>query len=72
MKNTENDDLRKEYDLETLGKGTRGKYREAYEKGTNVIMLPPDIAKSFPTQESVTRALRWLIQHKLISTAMEK
>ena len=34
MKNT---DLKKEYDLNSLGKGVRGKYLDRYNQGTNVV-----------------------------------
>lgn len=41
--------------------GTRGKYVERHPEGGNVVVLSPDIAKSFPDSESVNRALRTLI-----------
>lgn len=48
-------EMRAEYDL---GKGVRGKYAEAYAKGTNVIVLDPDVAAMFPDSKSVNEALR--------------
>ncbi len=56
------DDLRPEYRREDLGKGVRGKYFAAYQKGTNLVLLNPDIAKAFPTSEAVNEALRGLLQ----------
>jgi hypothetical protein len=56
------DDLRPEYHREDLGKGVRGKYFAAYQKGTNLVLLNPDIAKAFPTSEAVNEALRGLLQ----------
>lgn len=50
-------DMRKEYDF---SKGIRGKYTKAYKKGTNVVLLDPDVAKVFKTPSSVNQALRSL------------
>jgi len=44
-----------EYDFR---KGVRGKYARRYAKGTNVVVLAPDVAKLFPDSESVNKALR--------------
>jgi hypothetical protein len=55
------DELRPEYKREDLGAGVLGKYFEEYRKGTNLILLSPDVAKVFPTEESVNEALRALI-----------
>jgi hypothetical protein len=54
---------RPEYDLENLlAVGIQGKYVERYRKGTNLILLEPDIARAFPTQESVNNALRLVMK----------
>ena len=55
------DELRSEYRREDLGPGIRGKYFEAYQKGANLVLLSPDVAKVFPTEEAVNEALRSLI-----------
>jgi len=52
------DEMRAEYDF---SKGIRGKYAKQYAEGTNVVVLEPDIAREFPTAESVNEALRSLI-----------
>jgi hypothetical protein len=57
----ESDELRQEYKREDLGQGVRGKYFESYQKGTNLVLLSPDVAKAFPTEEAVNEALRSLI-----------
>ncbi len=54
--------MRKQYKREDLGKGVRGKYHAAYSKGTNLVLLSPDIAAVFPTSEAVNEALRGLVQ----------
>ncbi len=56
------DELRVEYRREDLGKGVRGKYFAAYQKGSNLVLLTPDLARAFPTSEAVNEALRGLLQ----------
>ena len=55
------DELRPEYKREDLGVGIRGKYFEDYSKGTNLVLLSPEVANVFPTAEAVNDALRSLI-----------
>jgi hypothetical protein len=59
----QNDDLRPEYDLtRLLRNGVRGKYAKRFRKGTNLVLLAPDVAEAFPTAESVNEALRLVLQ----------
>ena len=60
-KKEKNDDLRSEYDFSKLKGGVRGKYAKRFQKGTNLILLSPDIAKYFPDEQSVNAALRSLV-----------
>lgn len=60
----EKDTLRKEYPEELIKSGVRGKYAEQSTEGTNVVLLDADVARAFPTSESVNQALRTLIQQK--------
>ena len=46
-----------EYDF---SKARRGKYARRYAKGTNLVVLAPDVAKVFPDSQSVNEALRAL------------
>ena len=62
MKKVKSDELRPEYQREDLGPGVRGKYYESYRKGTNLVLLRPDVAKAFPTDDDVNDALRSLIE----------
>ena len=55
------DELRKEYRREDLGRGIRGKYYREYMKGTNLVLLRPEVAQAFPTAEAVNDALQSLI-----------
>lgn len=50
--------MRPEYDIRG---GVRGKYYERYQKGTNVVVLDPDVAAVFRDSQSVNQALRLLI-----------
>ncbi|MEW6376706.1 MAG: hypothetical protein AB1502_13055 [Thermodesulfobacteriota bacterium] len=61
MKTAKKENMRKEYHREDLGIGVRGKYYDEYRKGTNLVLLSPDVAKAFPTEEAVNNALRSLI-----------
>ena len=63
------DDLRPEYDLRTLLKGAeRGKYVNRYRAGTNLVLLEPDVAKTFTDDQTVNEALRLVIQLGRIGT----
>ena len=53
--------MRDNYDF---SKGVRGKYAEKYKKGTNIVLLDPDVAKEFPNAEAVNDALRNVIREK--------
>ena len=55
------DELRPEYDLSQLKGGVRGKYYQQATAGTNLVLIEPDLAKAFPGEESVNRALRLLV-----------
>lgn len=55
-------ELRAEYDFSQLEGGIRGKYARRYEEGTNLVLLAPDVAEAFPTDEAVNEALRLLMR----------
>ncbi len=46
-----------EYDF---SHGVRGKYARRYQRGTNVVVLEPDVAKAFPSAVAVNSSLRAL------------
>jgi len=62
MKKAKHDEFRPEYRREDLGKGVRGKYLKAYRAGTNLVLLKPEVAAAFPTEQAVNDALSSLIQ----------
>lgn len=48
-----------EYDF---SKAVRGKYLERYRRGTNVVLLEPDVARVFKDSDAVNEALRGLLK----------
>ena len=72
MSKSKSDELRPEYNREDLGPGVHGKYLESYRKGTNLVLLSPDVAKAFPTEDAVNDALRSLIQIARKSTGLTR
>ena len=50
--------MKPEYDFSN---GVRGKHHAAYEQGTNLVLIEPDIAKVFKDSDAVNHALRMLI-----------
>ena len=62
-------EMRAKYDF---ARGVRGKYARRYAQGANVVVLEPDVAKIFPSTESVNsslRALAGIIRHRQKSLA---
>ena len=51
------DSMQPEYDFSS---GTRGKHHEAYQQGTNLVLLEPDVAEVFKDSATVNSALRAL------------
>ena len=41
--------------------GVRGKYVDRYRRGTNVVLLDPELAEAFPDSKSGNDALRALL-----------
>ena len=50
-------EMQAEYDF---SHGVRGKYARRYAQGSNVVVLEPDVARAFPSTESVNSSLRAL------------
>jgi hypothetical protein len=51
-------EMRKEYDFSNV---RPNKYAKKYVKGTNIVVIEPDLVKFFPDSESVNAALRALV-----------
>ncbi len=57
----DNDSMKPEYHRSELGAGTRGKHLASYQQSKNIVLLSPDVAAAFPTEEAVNAALRTLM-----------
>jgi len=55
-------DLREEYDLSKLTVVPKGRYAPHRRAGKNLIVLAPDVAEAFPTDEAVNEALRLVLR----------
>ena len=55
----ENESMQDEYDFSNSQKG---EYATRYQKGSNVVVLDPDVAKVFNNREFVNSSLRALVQ----------
>jgi hypothetical protein len=64
------DELRPAYKREDLGVGVRGKYFESCTKSANLVLLSPDVARLFTTDDEVNEALRSLIALAKKSTGL--
>jgi hypothetical protein len=58
---SKNGDMQPEYDFSAMKNGTRGKYYQQYRKGTNVVLLEPDVAEAFPSENAVNKTLRGIL-----------
>jgi hypothetical protein len=56
------DEMRREYDFASMTAGVRGKHYEEYRHGTNIVLLEPDVAEAFPTEDAVNEALRGVLK----------
>jgi hypothetical protein len=56
------DELRPGYKRSDFGVIVRGKYANRLKEESNVVLLEPDIAKAFPNDEAVNKALRYLLE----------
>ena len=54
-----NNEMLREYGF---SQGIRGKYARRYLKGSNVVVLEPDVAKVFPNAQAVNSSLRSLAE----------
>jgi len=57
-------DLRPEYKRSDFGTLVRGKYAQRLIEATNVVVLDPQVAKAFPNDRAVNKALRGLLRNR--------
>jgi len=68
---TKRDDyeLRDEYDLSKMTILPKGRFDPKRRIGKNVVVLDPDIARAFPNDEAVNKALRLILKATKIPQA---
>jgi hypothetical protein len=64
VKRKQIDDLRSEYQRSDFGQLVRGKYAQRVSETSNVVVLEPQVAKAFPNDRAVNKALRGLIRRR--------
>jgi hypothetical protein len=60
-KRDDDDEMRAEYDFSDA---VRGKYADRFARGSNVVVLAPDVAEVFKTAKAVNDALRSQLRRK--------
>ena len=55
------DDLRPEYDFASMKGGVRGKYLHRARERTNIVLIEPEVADAFPTEQAVNEALKGVL-----------
>lgn len=65
-------DMRAEYDFD-FSKAERGRYAKRIKvEGSNLVLLEPDLAKTFPDSAAVNAALRSVVEFAKLSADMTK
>jgi hypothetical protein len=41
--------------------GIRGKYAKRFREGTNIVLVQPEVAAAFPSEDAVNEALRGVL-----------
>ena len=54
--------MREEYDLSKMMVLPKGRFDPKRRAGANVVVLDPEIAKAFPSDEAVNEALRLILK----------
>jgi hypothetical protein len=70
--NESNDDLRPEYDFD-FSKADRGRYAKRLKvEGSNLVLVEPELSKSFPDSASVNAALRSVVEFAKLSAGLTR
>jgi hypothetical protein len=62
IKKQDDYELRDEYDLSKMPVLPKGRFDPKRRAGTNVVVLEPEIARAFPSDEAVNKALRLVMK----------
>jgi hypothetical protein len=55
------DDMRPEYDFASMKGGVPGKYTRRARESSNIVLIEPEVADAFPTEEAVNEALKGVL-----------
>jgi len=66
MKKPQGDEMPKEYKLQG---GAKNPFAKRYAKGTNLVLIEPEIFKAFPSADEVNAALRLLLKAGAVATS---
>jgi hypothetical protein len=61
-KASKDNELRQEYKRSDFGGLVRGKYAQRVAAASNVVVLEPQVARAFPNDRAVNKALRRLLR----------
>jgi hypothetical protein len=62
IKKPDDYELREEYDLSKMTVMPKGRFDPKRRIGSNIVLLEPDVAKVFKSDEAVNEALRLLLK----------
>jgi hypothetical protein len=67
IKKPDDYELKEEYDLSKMTILPKGRFDPKRRIGNNVVILEPDIAKAYPSDQAVNEALRLLLKASKLS-----
>ena len=70
-KSNDDYDLHEEYGLRQLPVMPKGRYAPEHRQESNISVLDPFLAKAFPSNKAVNKALRLILQATLIPVHVE-
>jgi len=71
-KNKSSDELRPECNRSDFTTLVRGKYAARLAKGSNIVVLEPEVAEAFPSDKPVNDALRALLEVAAASARLKR
>jgi hypothetical protein len=63
-------EFRQEYKRSDFGTVVRGKYAQRVAAASNVVVLEPQVARAFPNDRAVNKALRGLLRGRKSAAAL--
>jgi hypothetical protein len=69
--NRDDYELRDEYDFSKMSIVAKGRYVPERRAGKNVVLLAPDVAQAFPSDDAVNEALRLVLRIAEVPTKYE-